>query len=149
MCLKTCCCCSVVIYTFPSLITVCFWILTDRNSGTAAYKVYYIPMTWFNAQTYCRTYHTDLVSIQDTSEQAIVKGLYGAWLWIGLYRGRSWNWSDQTIMSNISWSPGQPDLKLAYGFCGYLNGHIGNAPCSDGNFFICQKSGSKFNVIFD
>ncbi|KAK7883839.1 hypothetical protein WMY93_026962 [Mugilogobius chulae] len=51
-------------------------------------------MSWENAQSYCRQRYTDLVMIEDDSENTAVKDLNpSGQMWIGLYR-QPWRWSD-------------------------------------------------------
>ncbi|KAK3525078.1 hypothetical protein QTP86_014453 [Hemibagrus guttatus] len=113
--------------------------LQDRNTGNQQYV--YIPtsMTWYEAQAYCRLYHTDLASSRDATEDSVIKGLTSVWTWFGLFRD-SWKWTDKTNFSTISWMTGKPDNALGSENCGYLsNGQAADALCSDIMPFFCYS----------
>uniref|UniRef100_A0A3Q3G3Q1 C-type lectin domain-containing protein n=1 Tax=Labrus bergylta TaxID=56723 RepID=A0A3Q3G3Q1_9LABR len=57
------------------------------------------PMTWTEAQTYCREVYTDLATIENMEEMeqliSTVPSLYQNYLtWIGMYSKITWKWSD-------------------------------------------------------
>uniref|UniRef100_A0A3P8RU44 C-type lectin domain-containing protein n=1 Tax=Amphiprion percula TaxID=161767 RepID=A0A3P8RU44_AMPPE len=62
-----------------------------------------IPMTWTEAQSYCRAHHTDLASVRNMTEnQKMAKVIpSGQIAWIGLFR-HLW-WSDGQIYSFHYW----------------------------------------------
>ncbi|KAI4875619.1 hypothetical protein NFI96_008201 [Prochilodus magdalenae] len=112
-------------------LCVIFWRLQgmwdewpcDSVSGFVCYdgsvnarQRYVVPseyMTWTQAQRYCREHYTDLASVRSESENQKIKSIlrynngYYKYLWIGLYRTRSW--SDKSNSSFSNWRPGQPD----------------------------------------
>ncbi|KAJ3591242.1 hypothetical protein NHX12_009188 [Muraenolepis orangiensis] len=58
------------------------------------------------AREYCRTHHTDLVSIRNPEENQLVREVAdGHEVWIGLFRD-SWIWSDGRYSSFRFWMPG-------------------------------------------
>ncbi|XP_039605466.1 macrophage mannose receptor 1-like isoform X1 [Polypterus senegalus] len=74
------------------------------------------PLTWSAAQTYCRSFYTDLATVAFVSPQDVLQSLpesdstYG-YMWIGLnYQWRSmWMWTDWSVMTHSYWTPGDPN----------------------------------------
>ncbi|XP_053533560.1 C-type mannose receptor 2 [Ictalurus punctatus] len=97
-------------------------------------------MTWPQAQTYCRTHHTDLASSLNSSDNDMllqVKKIQGD-SWIGLYTG-TWKWSDGTNASNIPWAPGEPDNYWGYEYCAVVyNGLFYDERCANLHYFFCH-----------
>ncbi|KAL4007194.1 mannose receptor, C type [Sarotherodon galilaeus] len=64
-------------------------------------------LNWTQAQNYCRSYYTDLVSGLDQVDgeeyEAVIKGLTSPFsIWVGLFRD-SWRWSDGSDFSFRYW----------------------------------------------
>ncbi|XP_053364207.1 putative C-type lectin domain family 20 member A [Clarias gariepinus] len=101
-------------------------------------------MSWYNAQIYCRTHHTDLASSNATENPILlelINGTTGA-IWFGLFRD-SWKWIDQTNFTTfpISWMLKKPDNALGKENCGYLdNSQVADAQCSDIMPFFCYSA---------
>ncbi|XP_053533557.1 macrophage mannose receptor 1 [Ictalurus punctatus] len=97
-------------------------------------------LTWPQAQTYCRTHHTDLASSLNSSDDDMllqVRDKQGD-SWIGLYTG-TWKWSDGTNASNIPWAPGQPDNAGGYEYCAVVNnGLFYDERCANLHYFFCH-----------
>ncbi|XP_073325564.1 C-type mannose receptor 2-like isoform X2 [Pagrus major] len=68
------------------------------------------PMTWTEAQSYCRDHHTDLASVRNTAENQEVKDVIpsGQRAWIGLFRD-SWKWLDGSNSSFRYWDQDEPN----------------------------------------
>ncbi|XP_017339556.1 C-type mannose receptor 2 isoform X2 [Ictalurus punctatus] len=122
--------------TFPF---VCF---DGSNTGNYNYIFFSNPKSWYEAQSYCRQYHTDLANTRDATEYSAVYDLVTpltANTWIGLFRD-SWKWVDKTNFSTISWMPGKPDNALGNENCGCLtSGQAVDAQCSDVMPFFCYS----------
>ncbi|XP_053533589.1 putative C-type lectin domain family 20 member A [Ictalurus punctatus] len=97
-------------------------------------------MTWPQAQTYCRTHHTDLASSLNSSDNDMlvqVSSIQGD-SWIGLYRD-TWKWSDGTNASNIPWAPGEPNNFWGHENCGVVyNGLFYDERCTNLHYFFCH-----------
>ncbi|XP_036419993.1 macrophage mannose receptor 1-like [Colossoma macropomum] len=85
-------------------------------NATERYVVVSQYMNWTEAQSYCREFYTDLVSVRNDTENRKLKSVFLATFtyafytydtWIGLYRTSSW--SDRSNSSFSNWKPGQPD----------------------------------------
>ncbi|KAA0721236.1 Adhesion G protein-coupled receptor L2 [Triplophysa tibetana] len=76
--------------------------------------------TWREAQSFCRQYHTDLISVRNQTDNHLIHNIINdphTSVWIGQFRG-SWVWSDNTdpafrywdsdelmlIQKNLSWT---------------------------------------------
>ncbi|XP_060729282.1 putative C-type lectin domain family 20 member A [Tachysurus vachellii] len=117
---------------------VCF---DDRKTGADRYILITQSMIWYDAQSYCRQYHTDLASVRNTTENLIVGALNTLmFTWIGLVRD-PWYWTDQTTnVSIIKWSFGSVNDYLKNKSCVYLNGGLSQAnveQCSNILPFFC------------
>ncbi|XP_058240919.1 C-type mannose receptor 2-like [Hemibagrus wyckioides] len=97
-------------------------------------------LNWIEAQSYCRTHHTDLASSLNSSDNNFLLQLWNIQgnSWIGLYRD-TWKWSDGTITSNLPWSSGQPNNYGGYENCGaYYNNVFDDYSCSYQTYFYCH-----------
>uniref|UniRef100_A0A668RGB9 C-type lectin domain-containing protein n=1 Tax=Oreochromis aureus TaxID=47969 RepID=A0A668RGB9_OREAU len=100
--------------------------------------------SWSAAQSYCRTYHTDLTSIRSKEEKSnITLTLNGSgvqYVWIGLYRDPWASWSDNTTSTFTNWEPTQPDNQDVFEYCGALyltTGEWEDVKCGSKNRFFC------------
>ncbi|XP_071327049.1 C-type mannose receptor 2-like [Trachinotus anak] len=104
----------------------------------------YISITdkqsWKDAQTYCRTYHTDLATIETAQENTEVMSVMSvAIAWIGLYRV-PWRWSDKSSSSFRNWYRGQPNNYGGQYCAAEESQHAwGDANCNSKSFFWCYK----------
>nr|XP_055037066.1 macrophage mannose receptor 1-like [Misgurnus anguillicaudatus] len=87
-----------------------------RQNASASYVFVSDYKTWTEAQSYCREHHTDLVSIRNDIENFRVLSLpYVSYVWIGLYRTRSW--SDESNSTFSNWMSGQPNNARGIEYC--------------------------------
>ncbi|XP_014186699.2 putative C-type lectin domain family 20 member A, partial [Haplochromis burtoni] len=81
------------------------------NAKNKSYILVNESRSWSAAQSYCRTYHTDLTSIRSKEEKSnITLTLNGSgvqYVWIGLYRDPWSFWSDNTTSTFTNWMSGQ------------------------------------------
>ncbi|KAL6466850.1 hypothetical protein MHYP_G00246540 [Metynnis hypsauchen] len=104
-------------------------------------NIYSTMMTWYDAQAYCRQYHTDLATVDnETDNQQLKSMVIGQWsAWFGLFRD-TWKWSDQSNASSINWLLGSPDNYGGNENCGLVNGdYITDASCSNLLPFFCHN----------
>lgn len=107
-------------------------------------------MTWTEAQTYCRTHHTDLTSVRNIIENQKVAAQVpsGDKAWIGLFRD-AWKWTDGRDSSFKYWSHMQPNHNVWNEDCAMAN--FGNSgkwedwPCDLKIAFICYSGKSCFS----
>ncbi|KAK2865879.1 hypothetical protein Q7C36_001935 [Tachysurus vachellii] len=105
-------------WDFPCSGLIPFICYNANFSGAARFIGITTPLSWPQAQAYCREHHTDLASALNSSDQNMlwqVRNIQGD-SWIGLYRD-TWKWSDGTIASNLPWAPGQPDNDYGNANC--------------------------------
>ncbi|XP_062283203.1 uncharacterized protein LOC133987778 [Scomber scombrus] len=100
-------------------------------------------MNWTEAQSYCRTYYTDLATVRNEAENQEVKNLTdGQSVWIGLFR--DWKWSDGSNSSFRYWASGEPnnnaEKKEACVVMKFdRSGRWGDWTCDRNRPFICYK----------
>ncbi|XP_047671862.1 macrophage mannose receptor 1-like [Tachysurus fulvidraco] len=110
-------------------------------SGAARFIGITTPLSWPQAQAYCREHHTDLASALNSSDQNM---LWQVWniqgvSWFGLYRD-TWKWSDGTIASNLPWAPGYPNNYYGNSNCAVVNnGLLYDLPCNYVYCFFCHS----------
>uniref|UniRef100_A0A3P9D1Y0 C-type lectin domain-containing protein n=1 Tax=Maylandia zebra TaxID=106582 RepID=A0A3P9D1Y0_9CICH len=130
----------LLIYEIHSLcvskLILFFLNFTAKNTS---YILVMESRSWSAAQSYCRTYHTDLTSIRSKEEKSnITLTLNGSgvkYVWIGLYRDPWSSWSDNTTSTFTNWMSGQPDNYGSVEYCGNLNlmsGQLNDGKWADG-----------------
>ncbi|XP_047671881.1 C-type mannose receptor 2-like isoform X2 [Tachysurus fulvidraco] len=110
-------------------------------SGAARFIGITTPLSWPQAQAYCREHHTDLASALNSSDQNMLVQVWNIQgvSWIGLYRD-TWKWSDGTIASNLPWASGQPDNDYGNANCAVVNnGVFYDTPCNGLFSFFCHS----------
>ncbi|KAL3967054.1 mannose receptor, C type [Sarotherodon galilaeus] len=114
------------------------------NASSTSYILVKESRPWSAAQSYCRTYHTDLTSIRSKEEKSnITLTLNGSgvqYVWIGLYRDPWASWSDNTTSTFNNWISGQPDNPNSVEYCGAMNlmsGKWDGGNCGSKISFFC------------
>ncbi|XP_037832667.1 macrophage mannose receptor 1 [Kryptolebias marmoratus] len=109
------------------------------------------PLTWTEAQTYCRQKHSDLATIKSTEDvDQLIKTLssadHSSEVWIGLFSEINWIWSDGFTGSGAEFrdwetSSYEPDFASANQFCVLIdsNGRWWDANCQYSYSFICNN----------
>ncbi|XP_030014224.1 macrophage mannose receptor 1-like [Sphaeramia orbicularis] len=117
---------------------VCY---SEINETQKTYMYIDTERSWFKARTYCRTHHTDLAMIENSTENTEVYFTKptSASAWIGLYR-EPWTWSDQTRISFTNWKSTAPDNYYSQHCAAESNLHIWNdLRCRDKFTFLCHE----------
>ncbi|KAI4887591.1 hypothetical protein NFI96_032416, partial [Prochilodus magdalenae] len=103
--------------------------------------------SWYEAQSYCRDRHTDLVRVRNQTENQQVFNLTkqsqsDSAIWIGLFND-SWTWSDQSDSSFRYWKSG-PDHYGQGAECAAVSmtekGRWDKETCSNQLPFICHQN---------
>ncbi|XP_047007323.2 LOW QUALITY PROTEIN: macrophage mannose receptor 1 [Ictalurus punctatus] len=124
--------------------TFSFVCYEEKNTNTSRYMFINEKKTWYDAQTYCREKHTDLVSVRNQTEneeiKKVIKNSSTENVWIGLFNN-SWKWSDQSNSSFRYWSSDKPSGGLN---CTAVNvsdqDHWTNVNCTEKLPFICHEN---------
>uniref|UniRef100_A0A3B4CL23 C-type lectin domain-containing protein n=1 Tax=Pygocentrus nattereri TaxID=42514 RepID=A0A3B4CL23_PYGNA len=101
------------------------------------------PMSWYEAQRYCRKSYTDLVSIRDQNQNEAVKTsamTRNTSFWIGLLCD-DWEWTDGGRSAYRNWATGQPEVNLN---CTVLTNSIDH----DGKWYSVACDPSYLNNTF-
>ncbi|XP_062862103.1 uncharacterized protein LOC134324282 isoform X2 [Trichomycterus rosablanca] len=125
-------------YDAPCSLPRRFACIDGNKTGNDRFVSYTTSVTWFEAQSYCRQFHTDLVTIRDSNEASYINILSQGWgVWIGLFRD-TWKWSNQTNFTTIPWATGEPNNGMGHEDCGFINNALaGDAQCSLVQPFFC------------
>ncbi|XP_024864462.2 C-type lectin BfL-2-like [Kryptolebias marmoratus] len=99
-------------------------------------------MSWTSAQTFCRTFYTDLTSVRNPVEAGIIQEIIGyTEVWIGLFRD-PWVWSDQGDSSLRLWSADQMVWSDDSSECAAMlkneSGRWGGRNCTERHPFFCS-----------
>uniref|UniRef100_A0A3Q2QYQ5 C-type lectin domain-containing protein n=1 Tax=Fundulus heteroclitus TaxID=8078 RepID=A0A3Q2QYQ5_FUNHE len=109
------------------------------------------PLTWTEAQTYCRQRYVDLATIQNSEEIAQLLNTLSSFghaseVWVGLFYEINWAWSDGFSGSGAdyrSWktSYNEPNFASASQFCvcSDSNGKWWDDFCGNHYPFLCEN----------
>ncbi|XP_051800025.1 macrophage mannose receptor 1-like [Acanthochromis polyacanthus] len=110
------------------------------------------PLTWHEAQTYCRERFTDLATVHSMTEMnqlidTVSSTGYFSPFWIGAFSEINWKWSDGSEAEYRHWGSGQPnsvlnDLCVTARANGWLD-----VSCLFKQPFVCYK-GTKLDPEF-
>ncbi|KAL3967109.1 mannose receptor, C type [Sarotherodon galilaeus] len=114
------------------------------NAKNTSYILVKESRSWSEAQSYCRTYHTDLTSIRSKEEKSnITLTLNGSgvqYVWIGLYRDPWAFWSDNTTSTFTNWMPSQPNNYNSAQYCVtmyFMSGKWSDSACNEKAYVFC------------
>ncbi|KAL4008855.1 hypothetical protein ACER0C_002707 [Sarotherodon galilaeus] len=134
------------------------WIGLYDDPKNTSYILVMENQTWSAAQSYCRTYHTDLTSIRSKEEKSnITLTLNGSgvqYVWIGLYRDPWASWSDNTTSTFTNWKISEPNngnsISHTIEYCGAFNlmtGEWADGSCTMTYLFFCFRAVTKQTVV--
>ncbi|KAL7853040.1 hypothetical protein SRHO_G00188250 [Serrasalmus rhombeus] len=120
---------------------VCY---NEKKTSTERYVFINETKIWYDAQSYCRERHTDLVSVRNQTENQLIFNLSkinsNVDIWIGLFND-SWQWSDQSDSSFRYWMSGPENYgqgeKCAAVF---EQGYWNNVACNKKLPFFCYEN---------
>ncbi|KAL4008839.1 hypothetical protein ACER0C_002691 [Sarotherodon galilaeus] len=96
-----------LLFSMAQNINAFAWTGLYDDPKNTSYILVKESRSWSAAQSYCRTYHTDLTSIRSKEEKSnITLTLNGSgvqYVWIGLYRDPWSSWSDNTTSTFTNW----------------------------------------------
>ncbi|XP_060771668.1 putative C-type lectin domain family 20 member A [Neoarius graeffei] len=119
-----------------------FICYNEGNSGADRFIGVSNPaLSWSEAQSYCREFHTDLASALDQTDNDLLTQVVLAQgsSWFGLFRD-TWKWVNDTIASDLQWIPGQPNNAQHPESCGsFYQGNFQDEACSAGHYFLCES----------
>ncbi|XP_056605095.1 C-type mannose receptor 2-like [Triplophysa dalaica] len=111
-------------------------------NGDKAYIIETSYKTWREAQSFCRQYHTDLITVRNQTDKQLIHNIINnpdTSVWIGLFRD-SWEWSDNTDSGFRYWDSGQPDHSEDCTMTNMNNeGKWHDVSCSESYTFVCHE----------
>ncbi|XP_028442438.1 macrophage mannose receptor 1-like [Perca flavescens] len=114
------------------------FICYDEHNETGKAVHVTNQITWLEAQSYCKKYHTDLISgvkpIEDFKTQH--QNDASTFFWIGLFRESAWSWSDGSSFSFRSWDTDEPKKTCAMT---RSNGNWSSDVCDNKKPFFCYN----------
>ncbi|MEQ2293823.1 hypothetical protein AMECASPLE_037425, partial [Ameca splendens] len=122
------------------------WLILS-SSLLHQYHFVNLPLTWTDAQTYCRKEYTDMVSIQNSEEldqllSTLSSARYSSEAWIGLYSVIKWRWSDGSSAEYSNWDilVDEPNFIAASQFCvSYSFGAWWDDYCENKYTVVCSN----------
>ncbi|XP_073331683.1 uncharacterized protein [Pagrus major] len=125
--------------TFVKMPLICF-----ADGSSDQYVLVTEQKSWFEAQSYCRQHHTDLVSVRSPAENQELRSRLQTnqavqEAWIGLHRD-SWTWSDGSSSLFRQWWPNQPSNENNSQTCATMHkGSWDNFKCDTEFSILCQN----------
>ncbi|KAK3507334.1 hypothetical protein QTP70_014462 [Hemibagrus guttatus] len=137
--------------TFNCYYGIPFICYDERNSYANRFVLYTYTYNWFQAQSYCRTYHTDLAYTLTNNDitlamQRVAQTSYKC-IWFGLTRD-TWKWSNGRVVSYLPWSALQPDNYNLWENCGMaIDGLLEDEKCTNSHYFVCSAYLNKTQFL--
>ncbi|XP_058240223.1 C-type mannose receptor 2-like isoform X2 [Hemibagrus wyckioides] len=96
--------------------------------------------SWSGSRRYCLTYHTDLASPKNETQNNELQQLVlsQGTSWIGISRS-AWVWINGSVGPVLPWRPGYPNNADRNNNCGFLNNSLlEDKPCNNKYYFFCH-----------
>uniref|UniRef100_A0A672M094 Uncharacterized LOC107572834 n=2 Tax=Sinocyclocheilus grahami TaxID=75366 RepID=A0A672M094_SINGR len=116
------------------------------------YILYKQLKTWENAQSYCRTHHIDLATVQTDEDWTSLKEAadeqqYSSLAWVGLFNdinGWRWSYNEESLVFE-SWGLVQPDNYGAGEECVTIafDGKWFDSYCTSEKYFVCYDENTN------
>ncbi|XP_056604133.1 macrophage mannose receptor 1-like [Triplophysa dalaica] len=126
-------------------LTVSYECVAAPPNSSKSYIIDTSNKTWREAQSFCKQYHTDLISVRNQTENQLIHNIINdphTSVWIGLFRD-SWEWSDNTDSAFRNWRSGEPNNSGGSEDCTEARvndqGQWNDARCSNSNMFVCHE----------
>ncbi|XP_058049766.1 uncharacterized protein LOC131203485 isoform X2 [Ahaetulla prasina] len=128
------------------------WTLFEKN-------LYYISIgrkTWYDAQNFCLSRDSHLVSILNDKEQKFITSQFNESVWIGLNAENdegTWQWSDGSRLTVQFWDVGSPTVLKKYGEvernCAFINPSAGVFSWKDDNCHALKQWACKEIILME
>ncbi|XP_058879026.1 fibronectin-like [Acipenser ruthenus] len=119
---------------------VCLVLFATSCSAQRSYHLISLSKTWAEAQHYCRSCYSDLVTVTPQNEPVLTASATDTW--IGLQRiPGGWQWSDGDGSSYYKWAPGEPNNYGGHEDCAArrTDNNWNDCSCTSGLYFHCYK----------
>uniref|UniRef100_A0A3P8TI61 C-type lectin domain-containing protein n=1 Tax=Amphiprion percula TaxID=161767 RepID=A0A3P8TI61_AMPPE len=126
------------------------WLILPTCS---LHQYYFIkePLTWNEAQTYCRQKYTDLATMESATVMSQLQRLlsssgHNSGVWFGLYSKINWKWSDGFTGSGAEyrdWGTNEPQSQINH-FCVVKDEKWYIRDCGSVLPFICYNENPQF-----
>uniref|UniRef100_A0A3Q1CQ35 C-type lectin domain-containing protein n=1 Tax=Amphiprion ocellaris TaxID=80972 RepID=A0A3Q1CQ35_AMPOC len=121
---------------------------------TCSLRQYYFikePLTWNEAQTYCRQKYTDLATMESATvmnqlQRLLSSSGHNSGVWFGLYSKINWKWSDGFTGSGAEyrdWGTNEPQSQINH-FCVVKDEKWYIRDCGSVLPFICYNENPQF-----
>ncbi|MGH0163774.1 UNVERIFIED_CONTAM: hypothetical protein FKN15_062277 [Acipenser sinensis] len=109
------------------------------------YLLISLSKTWAEAQHYCRSCYSDLVTVTPQNEPVLTASATDTW--IGLHRiPGGWQWSDGHGSSYYKWAPSELNNSGGHEDCAahQTNNNWNDCSCTSGLYFHCYEGKYEF-----
>ncbi|MBN3291764.1 MRC1 protein, partial [Polypterus senegalus] len=121
----------------------CSNMLNISMSCTITYIFVSVALSWYDAQKYCRSNYTDLVTVDNQAVNNQVIQVNANNGWIGLRHGNdTWQWSNGDKITYTKWRPSR--------YCAQVqsDGSWRDSSCSEQISFMCYNESSNVNEAY-